>query len=73
MFKNNINDRNIGSLEFTKKEKAALELLKIFFIRTFMLIHFRSDKLIKIEINILNFAIIGMPSQSENKQIINSP
>jgi hypothetical protein len=50
MFKDSVNGRKADSFEFNKKEKAAFELLKIFFIRAFMLIHFKSDKQIRIEV-----------------------
>jgi hypothetical protein len=72
MFKDSINGRKTGSFEFIEKEKTAFELLKISFIRALILIHFKPDRPIKIETNILNFAIIGMLSQSENEQAINS-
>jgi hypothetical protein len=67
MLKNNINGRKAIPFEFTEKEKAAFELLKIFFIRAPILIHFKFDKPIRIETDILNFAIIEMLSQLENK------
>jgi hypothetical protein len=55
-----INGRKIGSFEFNKKEKAAFELLKTSFIRALMLIHFKSDRQIKMETDISDFAIAGM-------------
>jgi hypothetical protein len=58
MFKGSINGRKAGPFEFTEKERAAFELLKAFFIRAFMLIHFKSDKSIRVKTDILNFIII---------------
>jgi hypothetical protein len=60
MLKNNINGRKTDPFEFIEKERIAFELLKIFFIRALILIHFKLDKPIKIETNILNFIIIGI-------------
>jgi hypothetical protein len=60
MFKDSVNGRKIGPFEFIEKERAAFELLKIFFIRAFMLIHFKPDRPIRVETDILGFAIIGM-------------
>jgi hypothetical protein len=62
IFKDSINGRKAGSFEFIEKEKAVFELLKISFTRAPMLIHFKSDKPIKIETNILNFIIAGILS-----------
>jgi hypothetical protein len=62
MLKDSINDRKVGSFEFIEKEKTMFELLKIFFIRASILIYFKFDKSIKIETNILNFAITGILS-----------
>jgi hypothetical protein len=73
MFKDNINGRKTDSFEFIEKEKAAFELLKGFFIRASILIHFKPDKPIKVETNILNFAIIRILSQSKDRQTTNSP
>jgi hypothetical protein len=67
MLKDSVNGRKVGSFEFTEKERAAFELLKVFFIRAFMLIHFKFDRSIRIETNILNFIIARMLSQSENR------
>jgi hypothetical protein len=44
MLKNNVNGRKADPFEFNKKEKAAFELLKVFFIRAPILIHFKSDR-----------------------------
>jgi hypothetical protein len=75
MLKNNINDKKADPFEFNKKEKTAFELLKIFFIRAPILIHFKSDRQIRIKTDILNFTIIEILSQSENganyKQLLN--
>jgi hypothetical protein len=60
MFKGSINGRKAGPFEFTEKERIAFELLKAFFIRAFMLIHFKFDKSIRVETDILDFAIAGM-------------
>jgi hypothetical protein len=57
MLKDNINDKKADPFEFTKKERAAFKLLKASFIRALMLIYFKSDKSIKVETNILDFAI----------------
>jgi hypothetical protein len=57
MLKDNINDRKAGFFEFTEKERAAFELLKAFFIRAPILIHFKPDKSIRIKINISDFVI----------------
>jgi hypothetical protein len=73
MLKGSINGRKTGSFEFTEKERIAVELLKTFFIHAPMLIHFRSDKPIKIKIDILNFTITGILSQSKNGQVEGSP
>jgi hypothetical protein len=62
IFKDSVNDRKTDSFEFTKKEKAAFELLKIFFIRAPILIHFKSNRPIKIKMDILNFTITGILS-----------
>jgi hypothetical protein len=60
MLKRNVNGRKIDPFEFKEVAKVAFELLRAFFIRVFMLIHFNSNKPIKIEINILEFAIVGI-------------
>jgi hypothetical protein len=62
MLKDNVNGRKLDSFEFNKKEKIAFELLKIFFTRAFILIHFKPDKQIKVETNISDFAIIEILS-----------
>jgi hypothetical protein len=62
MLKDSINGRKAGPFEFTEKEKATFELLKASFIRAPILIHFKFDKPIKVETNILDFIIIGMLS-----------
>jgi hypothetical protein len=67
MLKDSVNVRKADSFEFTKKERAAFELLIIFFIRAPILIHFKPDKLIRIEMNISIFAIIEILSQSEDR------
>jgi hypothetical protein len=72
MLKDNINGRKAGSFEFNEKERAAFELLRASFIRVPILIHFKSNKQIKVKTNILDFAITGMLSQSEKGQIISS-
>jgi hypothetical protein len=73
MFKSSVNGRKAGSFEFIKKERVAFELLKVSFIRVPILIHFKSDRPIKVETDILDFVIAGMLSQLEDKQIISSP
>jgi hypothetical protein len=60
MLKGSINGRKAGSFEFNKKKRAAFELLKVFFIRALILIHFKPDRQIRVETDILDFAIIGM-------------
>jgi hypothetical protein len=72
MLKDSINGRKAGLFEFTEKEKAAFELLKAFFIRAPMLIHFKPDRQIRVETDILNFAIAEILSKSENGQAISS-
>jgi hypothetical protein len=62
MLKGSINGRKTDPFEFNKKEKTAFELLKASFIRAFMLIHFKPDKQIRVEMNILNFVIIEILS-----------
>jgi hypothetical protein len=57
MLKGNVNGRKVGSFEFIKKERAAFELLKAFFIRAPILIHFKFDRPIKVETDILIFII----------------
>jgi hypothetical protein len=66
MLKNSINGKKADPFEFNEKKKAAFELLRAFFTRALMLIHFKSDKPIKVETNILDFAIAGMLSQLKN-------
>jgi hypothetical protein len=66
MLKGNDNGRKAGPFEFTEKERAAFELLIAFFIREPILIHFRPDRPIRVETDILNFAIIGVLSQLED-------
>jgi hypothetical protein len=73
MFKGSINGRKADPFEFNEKERAAFELLKVFFIRASMLIHFKSDRQIRIETDILDFVIAGILSQSENGQAISNP
>jgi hypothetical protein len=62
MFKGSINGRKAGSFEFIEKERAAFELLRAFFTRAPMLIHFKFDRPIRVETDILNFVIVGMLS-----------
>jgi hypothetical protein len=57
MLKDSVNGRKIDSFEFTEKERTAFELLRVSFIRVSILIHFKSDRPIKIETNISDFAI----------------
>jgi hypothetical protein len=52
MLKDRVKGRKTDHIEFTEKEKTAFELLKIFFIRGLILIHFKFDKSIKIETDI---------------------
>jgi hypothetical protein len=66
MLKGSVNGRKADSFEFNKKEKAAFELLKIFFTRAPILIYFKPDKQIRVEMNILNFIIAGILSQLED-------
>jgi hypothetical protein len=66
MLKNSVNGRKADPFEFNKKEKATFELLKVSFIRAFMLIHFKFDKQIRVETNISDFVITGMLSQLKN-------
>jgi hypothetical protein len=72
MFKDSVNGRKADFFEFTEKERIVFELLRVFFTRALMLIHFKFDKSIKIKTNISDFIIIGILSQSENGQAINN-
>jgi hypothetical protein len=72
ILKDSVNGRKTDPFEFIKKEKTTFELLKVFFTRASILIHFKFDKSIKIKTNILNFTIIGVLSQSKKRQIINN-
>jgi hypothetical protein len=72
MLKGSINGRKADPFEFIEKEKAAFKLLKIFFIRAPILIHFKFDRPIKVETDILDFIIIEILSQLENGQTISS-
>jgi hypothetical protein len=62
MLKGSVNGRKAGSFEFTEKEKAAFELLKVSFTRALILIHFKPDRPIKIKTNISGFIIIEILS-----------
>jgi hypothetical protein len=62
MLKGNVNGRKIDPFEFKEVAKAAFKLLKAFFTRAPILIHFDPNKSIKIEINISEFAITGILS-----------
>jgi hypothetical protein len=62
MLKDSVNGRKVGSFEFTEKEKAAFELLRVFFIRAPMLIYFKPDRSIRVEIDILDFVIVRVLS-----------
>jgi hypothetical protein len=67
--KENINERKMNSFEFEKVVRTAFKLLKISFIRAPILIHFNSNRSIRIEINISEFAIAGILSQLIDKQL----
>jgi hypothetical protein len=60
IFKGNVNKRKIDFLKFKEIIRIAFKLLKIFFIRAPILIHFNPSRSIKIEINISEFAITGI-------------
>jgi hypothetical protein len=60
ILKSSVNGRKAGPFEFIKKKKTAFELLKVSFTRAPILIHFKSNKSIKIEIDISDFAITGI-------------
>jgi hypothetical protein len=60
IFKENINRKKIDSFKFKEIIRTAFKLLKVFFIRALILIYFNSNKPIKIEIDISEFAIIGI-------------
>jgi hypothetical protein len=60
MLKRNVNGRKINSFKFKEMVRAAFKLLRIFFIRALILIYFNSNKPIRIEIDILEFAITGI-------------
>jgi hypothetical protein len=62
IFKQNINGRKINPFKFKEVVRTAFKLLKIFFTRAPILIHFNPNRSIKIEINILKFAITGILS-----------
>jgi hypothetical protein len=57
IFKKSVNGRKIDLFKFKEVAKAAFKLLKISFTRAPILIYFNSNKSIKIEINISEFAI----------------
>jgi hypothetical protein len=67
MLKSSIKGRKADTFEFIKKERAAFELLKIFFIRAPILIYFKPDRPIRVETDISDFAIAGVLSQLENR------
>jgi hypothetical protein len=60
IFKGKVNGRKIDSFKFKEIAKTAFKLLKVFFTRALILIHFNSNKSIKLEINISKFAIAGI-------------
>jgi hypothetical protein len=60
MLKKNVNGRKIDFFEFKEIARAAFELLRVFFTRAFILIHFNWNRPIRIEINISEFAIAGI-------------
>jgi hypothetical protein len=63
MLKGNVNGRKIDPFKFKEVVRAAFKLLKPFFTRAPMLIHFNPNRPIKIETDILEFAITGILSQ----------
>jgi hypothetical protein len=60
IFKGNVNGRKIDFFEFKEIARIVFKLLKAFFTRALILIHFDPNRPIKIEINISEFAIIGI-------------
>jgi hypothetical protein len=72
IFKGNVNGRKIDLFKFKEVVRAAFKLLKAFFIRASILIYFNPNKPIKIEIDISEFAIARILSQSINKQSMNN-
>jgi hypothetical protein len=72
MFKGSINGRKAGPFEFNKKERIAVELLKASFIRALILIHFKPDRQIRIETDILDFCnyrdIVTIKERANYKQ-----
>jgi hypothetical protein len=72
MLKGSINGKKADPFEFNEKERAAIKLLRVSFIRALMLIHFKPDRQIRVETDILDFAIIEMLSQLENGQAISN-
>jgi hypothetical protein len=62
IFKKSVNGRNTDCFKFKKIIKAAFKLLRAFFIRAPILIHFDPSKPIKIKINTSEFAITGILS-----------
>jgi hypothetical protein len=57
IFKGNVNGRKINPFKFKEVARAAFKLLKIFFTRAPILIHFNPNKSIRIKFNISEFAI----------------
>jgi hypothetical protein len=57
IFKGGINGRKIYSFEFKEIVRAAFKLLRIFFTRAPILIHFDPNRPIEIKINTSKFAI----------------
>jgi hypothetical protein len=58
--RNSVNGRKVNLFEFKEIARAAFKLLKIFFTRASILIHFDPSRPIKIKINILKFAMTGI-------------
>jgi hypothetical protein len=62
MLKGNINKRKMDPFKFKEVAKTAFKLLRAFFTRAPILIHFNPNRSIRIEINISEFAIAGILS-----------
>jgi hypothetical protein len=60
MLKGSVNGRKINSFKFKEVARAAFKLLRAFFTRAPILIHFNSSRPIRIETDISEFAIVGI-------------
>jgi hypothetical protein len=60
MLKESVNKRKIDPFKFKKVVRAVFKLLRVFFIRASILIHFDPNKPIRIETDISKFVIAGI-------------